>query len=106
MIFTLRQLQEKCREQKQPLFIAFTDLTRAFPCEQGRPIQSLREDRVPTEAAEDGDVVPRTEDMKGTVLFDGSSSAAFPISNGVKQGCVLALKLWHLLLSAAVLCLQ
>lgn len=30
MIFTLRQLQEKCREQKQPLFIAFTDLTRAF----------------------------------------------------------------------------
>lgn len=44
--------------------------------------------------------------MKGTVLFDGSSSAAFPISNGVKQGCVLALTLWHLLLSAAVLCLQ
>ena len=30
MIFSLRQLQEKCREQRKPLFIAFVDLTKAF----------------------------------------------------------------------------
>ncbi|XP_053378677.1 uncharacterized protein LOC128548233 [Mercenaria mercenaria] len=30
MIFSLRQLQEKCREQNQPLYIAFIDLTKAF----------------------------------------------------------------------------
>ncbi|XP_022093240.1 uncharacterized protein LOC110980661 [Acanthaster planci] len=30
MIFTGRQLQEKCREQKQALYIAFIDLTKAF----------------------------------------------------------------------------
>ena len=30
MIFSLRQLQEKCREQQQPLYIAFVDLTKAF----------------------------------------------------------------------------
>ncbi len=30
MIFSLRQLQEKCREQRQPLYIAFIDLTKAF----------------------------------------------------------------------------
>ena len=30
MIFSVRQLQEKCREQQQPLFIAFIDLTKAF----------------------------------------------------------------------------
>ena len=30
MIFSLRQLQEKCREQRQPLFVAFIDLTKAF----------------------------------------------------------------------------
>ncbi|XP_076067687.1 uncharacterized protein LOC143040480 [Oratosquilla oratoria] len=32
MIFTLRKLQEKCREQYQPLYMAFIDLTKAFDC--------------------------------------------------------------------------
>ena len=30
MIFSLRQLQEKCREQEKPLYVAFIDLTKAF----------------------------------------------------------------------------
>ncbi|XP_062840465.1 uncharacterized protein LOC134299981 [Anolis carolinensis] len=30
MIFTARQLQEKCREQNQPLYMAFIDLAKAF----------------------------------------------------------------------------
>ena len=30
MIFSVRQLQEKSKEQKVPLFIAFIDLTKAF----------------------------------------------------------------------------
>ena len=30
MIFSLHQLQEKCREQRKPLYIAFIDLTKAF----------------------------------------------------------------------------
>ena len=30
MIFSLRQLQEKCRKQRKPLYIAFIDLTKAF----------------------------------------------------------------------------
>ena len=30
MIFSIRQLQEKCRELNQPLFLAFSDLTNAF----------------------------------------------------------------------------
>jgi len=30
MIFSLRQLQEKSREQRQPLYIAFMDLTNVF----------------------------------------------------------------------------
>ncbi|KAL0191946.1 hypothetical protein M9458_010242, partial [Cirrhinus mrigala] len=30
MIFSLRQLQEKCREQQMPLYVAFIDLTKAF----------------------------------------------------------------------------
>ena len=30
MIFSLHQLQEKCHEQRQLLYIAFIDLTKAF----------------------------------------------------------------------------
>ena len=30
MIFTARQLQEKCREQQQKLYAVFVDLTKAF----------------------------------------------------------------------------
>ena len=30
MVFSLRQLQEKCRERHMPLYIAFIDLTKAF----------------------------------------------------------------------------
>ena len=30
IVFTLRQLQEKCREQRKPLFITFADLTKVF----------------------------------------------------------------------------
>ena len=29
-VFSLRHFQEKCREQQQPLFVAFIDLTKAF----------------------------------------------------------------------------
>ena len=30
MIFTVRQLQEKCIEQNKPLYLVFIDLTKAF----------------------------------------------------------------------------
>jgi len=30
VVFTLRQLQEKCIEQQCPLYVAFIDLTKAF----------------------------------------------------------------------------
>jgi hypothetical protein len=30
IIFSLRQIQEKCHEQQMPLYIAFVDLTKAF----------------------------------------------------------------------------
>ena len=30
MIFAARQIQEKCREQHQGLFMAFIDLSKAF----------------------------------------------------------------------------
>ncbi|KAI8511348.1 hypothetical protein Bbelb_104480 [Branchiostoma belcheri] len=89
MIFTLRQLQEKCREQCMPLYIAFVDLTKAFDtvC---RPAlyKVLKSVGCPPKLLKL--VVSFHEDMKACVQFDGATSDFFDIKNGVKQGCVMA----------------
>ena len=89
MVFSLRQLQEKCREQHQPLFIAFIDLTKAFDLVSREGLFKL----LPIIGC------PPTllnliksfhDNMKSTVQFDGNISDPFDIQSGVKQGCVLA----------------
>ena len=95
MIFTVRQVQEKCLEQNLDLYSVFIDLTKAF-------------DTVNREAL--WDVLARFGcppkfiqiiclfhvDMTGQVLSNGEQSDPFFISNGVKQGCVLAPVLFNL----------
>ena len=101
MIFSIRQLQEKCKEQQKPLFMAFIDLTKAFDLVSrdglfkvlvkiGCPPKLLRI----TQSFHD--------DMKGTVQFDGSTSGAFNIRSGVKQGCVLAPTLFGIFFSVVL----
>ena len=88
MIFSLRQLQEKCREQRQPLFIAFIALTKAFDLvSRDGLFKILPKIGCPPRLLS----IIRSfhEDMKSTVVFDRSTSAAFNIRSGVKQGCVL-----------------
>ena len=59
MIFSLRLLQEKCREQRNPLYIAFIDLSKAFePNQQEGVIHSLAEDRMPSQAPKEDNVFP------------------------------------------------
>lgn len=89
MVFSLRQLQEKCREQHQPLYIAFIDLTKAFDLVSrdglfkilpliGCPPKLLN-------------IVKSFHDgMLSTVQYDGETSEEFEVKSGVKQGCVLA----------------
>ena len=89
MIFSRRQLQEKCREQRQPLFVAFIDLTKAFDLvSRDGLFKILPKIGCPPKLLS----IIRSfhEDMKGTVVSDGSTSATFNIRSGVKQGCVLA----------------
>ena len=95
MIFTVRQVQEKCLEQNLDLYSVFIDLTKAF-------------DTVSREAL--WDVLARFGcppkfiqiirlfhvDMTGQVLSNGEQSDPFIISNGVKKGCVLAPVLFNL----------
>ena len=89
MVFSLRQLQEKCREQRQPLFVAFIDLTKAFDLvSRDGLFKILPKIGCPPRILS----IIRSfhEDMKGTVVFDDSTSDPFDIRSGVKQGCVLA----------------
>ena len=89
MIFTLKQLQEKCREQRRPLYIAFVDMAKAFDtvC---RPAlyMVLQSIGCPPKLLK---LVSSFHDgMCSSIQYEGSRSREFLVGNGVKQGCVLA----------------
>ena len=89
MIFSLRQLQEKCREQKIPLYLAFVDLTKAFDTVSREGLYvALAKIGCPLKLL--SLVRSFHQNMKGTVQFDGNVSESFDIRNEVNQGCVLA----------------
>ena len=98
MIFSLRQLQEKCREQRMPLFLSFIDLTKAFDLVSWDGLfKVLPKIGCPPKLL--NMIISFHKDMKGTVLFNGNLSEPFPIRNGVKQGCVLAPTLFGIFFS-------
>ena len=84
MVFSLRQLQEKCKEQDMPLFIVFIDLTKVFDLVSRDDLfKGLQKIGCP----------PRLQSMiesfhtniKGIVQFNSSSSRSFDLRRGVKQ---------------------
>ena len=93
MDFSLRQLQEKCREQQMPLYIAFIDLTKAFDLvSRDSLFQILPKIGCPPKLQ--SMIESFNVNIKGTVQFDSSSSMPFDIRSGVKQECDLALTLF------------
>ena len=99
MIFSLRQLQEKSREQGKPLFVCFVDLTKAFDTVSRSGLYSvLRRIGCPPTLLKL--IISFHSEMTATVQFDGSTSEEFPIKCGVKQGCVLAPTLFGIYFSA------
>ena len=99
MIFTLRQLQEKCREQHVPLYMAFIDLTKAFDTVSRSALyQVLESIGCPPKLL--SIIASFHDDMKAKVQFDRSTSDSFEIKVGVKQGCVLAPTLFGIYLAA------
>ena len=102
MIFLAHQLQEKCREQHQDLFLAFFDLTMS--------IDTVNRDLLWIILRKFG--CPPTlivmlqqfhTGMYAQVVMAGSQFSSFPDKVGVKQGCVLAPIIINLLLVAIAL---
>ena len=101
MIFTLRQLQEKCREQHQPLYLAFIDLSKAFD----RVSRELLWDFLAQYGCPDKFIrILRLlhDDMLARVLTNGGSSEPFKVTSGVKQGCVIAPTLFTIFIASVL----
>lgn len=100
MIFTARQLQEKCREHKQPLYMAFIDLTKAFDTADRQALWSilLRHGCLDKYVR----IVTLLQDrMTSTVLNkSGFLSEPFTVETGVKQGCIIAPTLFSVYIAA------
>ena len=89
MIFCLRQLQEKLIEQDRPLYIVFVDFTKAFDTVGRTGLwQLLRKYGCPKK------LITMIENLHTGIMVNvrngGEVSDTFAITNGVKQGCVLA----------------
>ena len=88
-MISLRQLQEKCREQGKPLYVAFIDLTKVFDLVSRDGLFKILA-KIGCPPTLFSIVKSFHDNMKGTVLYDGATSDPFNILSGVKQGCVLA----------------
>ena len=78
MICSLKRLQEKYRELRQPLLVAFIEVTKAFDLvSRDTLFKILPKIGCPPKLL----CIIRSfhEDMKTTAVFDGSTSAVFNI---------------------------
>ena len=101
MICTLRQLQEKSAEQRQPLYIVFIDFTKAFDTIDRTTLWKILEIYGCPEKLVN--IIKQFHcEMKAQVSVGGAPSDAFEVNHGVKQGCVLAPTLFSLYLTAVL----
>lgn len=98
MIFAVRQLQEKCREQQQPLYMAFVDLTKAFDLVSRQGLFKLLE-KIGCPPSLRSMIISFHTNTRSRVSCDGTLSDPFLILSGVKQGCVLAPTLFGIFFS-------
>ena len=99
MVFAARQLQEKCQEQNVDLYTTFFDLTKAFDTVSRNGLwKIMNKFGCPDHFVH---MIRQFHDgMQAQVLHDGELSSPFPVTNGVKQGCVLAPTLFSIMFSA------
>ena len=89
MIFTARQLQEKCQEQNVDLYMPFVDLTKAFDIVSRDGLWKIMA-KFGCPHRFIAMVRQFHDDMQARVQNDGEFSEPLEVTNGVNQGCV-----WH-----------
>ena len=101
MIFTLRQIQEKCREQNVPLYICFIDFCKAFVNVSREALWKILGKYVCPDKFINT-IRLFHESMRVYVLVGGELSDSFPVTSGVKQACTLAPTLFASFLAAVL----
>ncbi|BHF68239.1 hypothetical protein SprV_0301127200 [Sparganum proliferum] len=102
MIFAARQLQEKCQEMRTHLYSTFVDLTKAFDTVNREGLWKIMQ-KFGCPERFIVMVCQLHDSMMARVTDNGAVSEAFAVTNGVKQGCVLASTLFSLMLSAMLM---
>ena len=95
MIFLLRQIQEKCREQNTGLYAAFVDLTKACytVSRDGlwKILARLGCQPPPKKKKKSLTILRQLHEGKQSQMKHcGCLSGSFTTSNGIEQGCLLA----------------
>ena len=95
MIFSLNQIQEKCKEQNLDIYMVFIDLTKAYDTVNRRMLwKILAKLGIPGKVVK---IIQNMHDgMKGKLSIEVGMSELFDIKNGLRQGCVLAPYLFNL----------
>nr|VZI01579.1 unnamed protein product [Spirometra erinaceieuropaei] len=102
MIFAVRQLQAKCQEMRTHLYSTIVDLTKAFDTVNREGLWKIMQKFGCPERFTQ--MVRQLHDgMMARVTDNGAVSEAFAVTNGVKQGCVLAPTLFTLMFSAMLM---
>nr|VZI07590.1 unnamed protein product [Spirometra erinaceieuropaei] len=102
MIFAARQLQEKCQKMRTHPYSTFVDLTKAFETVNREGLWKIMQKFGCPERFTQ--MVRQLHDgMMARVTDNGAVSEAFAVTNGVKQGCVLAPTLFSLMFSAMLM---
>ena len=99
VILTSRQLQEKCQEQNVDLYMTFVGLTKAFDTVRREGLWKIMA-KFGCPAKFIAMIRQFHDGMLARVQNDGEFSDPFPVTNGVKQGCVLASTLFSMMFSA------
>lgn len=100
-VFVLRQLMESAREYKQPLYVAFVDIEKAYDGIPRKPLlKVLRRYGASSRLCHLIDLLYRKTSAR--VRLAGVESDLFDICTGVKQGCILSTILFNIYLDFAI----
>ena len=101
-LFSLRMLMERSREYRHPLYVCFIDLKKAYDSVNRDSLWHILQHsyQLPEKLISIIRILP--VDSFAAVRAYGQTSERFPVTRGVRQGCVLAPTLFNFYFDAAI----